>query len=91
MTASRKIQSLAKRLHDRHNFGADPEARAALSRFGEGLRAKRGKRTIVQIATLAGISKTQYHNIEQGNNWPSVPVYRKLCLVLGIALPALLK
>lgn len=93
MTAALQIQSLAPALNKRseHRVGSDPGAQAALKRFGQGVRTKRGTRPQRLIAKRVGISIKQYSNIECGNNWPSVPVYRKLCQVLKIALPRLLK
>ncbi len=93
MTATRKIQSLAKVLRTRghHSVDHSPRAKAALKRFGQGIRSKRGSRPQRVIAGKVGISVKQYSNIECGINWPSMPVYRKMCLVLEIALPELLK
>lgn len=93
MTATAKIQSLAKNLRKRGHHGVDhdPGASEALKQFGQGVRAKRGPRSQRVVADRIGISINQYSNIERGINWPSMPVYLKICRVLRIALPGLLK
>jgi transcriptional regulator with XRE-family HTH domain len=93
MTASAKIQSLAPALRKRshHRVDHSRSAKAALQRFAAGVRAMRGDRPQREIAEGVGISVNQYSNIECGVNWPSMPVYRKLCKVLKIQLPALLR
>lgn len=97
MTATRKIQSLAKAIKSRtkrrghHDVDSSPEAKAALVRFGQGIRVKRAMRPQRVIAGKVGISIKQYSNVERGANWPSLPVYIKLCRVLKIKLPEMLK
>lgn len=55
-----------------------------LLQFGDNLRRKRQSQhlTQAQLAAACGISTNLISNIELGYNWPSMPIYLKMCDVL---------
>lgn len=60
--------------------------------FGRGVKAARAlfRYTLTGLARAVGCSHQLISNIEQGNNWPSIPVYRRLCKALHLRNPPLL-
>lgn len=77
MTANNKLLQLRPALR-----GKNDDAR--LKRFASGVRKLRKARGISRraFADRIGLSYSNTANIESGHNWPSVPVYRKICEVL---------
>lgn len=60
-----------------------------LNKFGTAIKLARitlGKSQL-QLSVEAKISYSQMSNIENGRNWPSLPVYAKLCSLLGVYKP----
>lgn len=59
--------------------------------FGLAVAEVRKQRGIPRwrFASLIGLSYSNIANIETGQNWPSMPVYIKICSVLGIGVPPL--
>lgn len=55
-----------------------------IQKFAAAVREKREVlgMTVRGLARKVGISPSQMSNIQYGYNWPSVPVYIKLCRVL---------
>ncbi len=90
MTAAAKIKALGAALR-KHNLGDTPTARAMLVQFSSGLRTKRAARSQEKLAAKIGISVQQYSNIERAINWPSLPVYLRICEVLKLRTPPLMK
>ncbi len=43
----------------------------------------------VEFARTLGVSNKTLDNIEAARNWPSMPVYIKLCRALGVGTPPL--
>jgi transcriptional regulator with XRE-family HTH domain len=57
--------------------------------FAAQIRAARKSRklTLHAAAERIGVSLSQFANIEMARNWPSMPVYIKLCRVFGLGQP----
>lgn len=74
-----------------HCTGMENENRN-LKRFGQNLKAHRldsGFPTLRSLADKVGISYKSLFNIEAGLNWPSMPVYLRLCQELKLPDPPL--
>lgn len=74
--------------------GVDTEQRKQeredLKRMGGRIFTERkaaGFQTLRSFSDQVGISLKTLHNIEAGNNWPSLQVYRRICLKLGCETP----
>lgn len=85
MTTRAKIASLASAIQKRKDPGALRQFAKALTK----LRSERMSRR--QFADKIGLSYSNTSNIELGENWPSMPVYIKICEVLGVGEPPLVK
>lgn len=70
-----------------------PKADALLTSFGKAIASRRLHFSMgqVKLASSVGCSVGQISNMEAGRNWPSMPVYVKLCRVLKVATPPFLK
>lgn len=84
MTAQARITSLAPAVRSK----STPRKLKALGKAIVKLRNKR-KLTREVFAEQIGLSYSNTANIETGQNWPSMPVYIKICSVLGIGVPPL--
>lgn len=84
MTAQARITSLAPAVRSK----STPRKLKALGRAITDLRKKQGLGR-EKFASLIGLSYSNTANIETGQNWPSMPVYIKICSVLGIGVPPL--
>lgn len=93
MTATSKIQALAPVLRKEHGLHRTPENIAALRRFAAAVVAKRTKKGLSRPAFAAkvGVSYFTINHIEHFENWPTVPVYIKMCKVLGVRVPPLME
>jgi DNA-binding XRE family transcriptional regulator len=57
--------------------------------FGHELRRRRQSMQITQtaLAKRVGLSRQNMNNIENGRNWPALPIYFGLCRELGMTPP----
>jgi transcriptional regulator with XRE-family HTH domain len=53
------------------------------------LRAARGARTLAEVAAMAGISRQQLWNYENGRHKPSADVILRICIALRIPIESL--
>ncbi len=60
-----------------------------IAAFGMAVRRRRQMRRVTQsaLARLCGVSVSQMCNIESGLNYPSLPIYFKVCTVLATKPP----
>lgn len=69
-------------------------SKASLRSMGTKVRNRREsflKMSRPDFAALVGISLSQLTHIELGNNAPSLPVYGKICVALGLGKPPLME
>ncbi len=62
--------------------------------FGRVMKARRLDRKMshADLAKAIGVSASQISNMERGDNYPSLPVYVRLCVALGyVRIPLLEK
>ena len=73
---------------------SDPVAKMQSLRiaFGLRLRARRVRQGLSQaeLCRRVKISQKGYNCLEMGRNWPSIPVYQRICAELGLKCPPLL-
>lgn len=81
-----------RRQYFEHALNRSPEARQALKKLAIALTALRIERGLSQgeLAERAGTSNKTLSNLERGHNWPSMPLYLRLCVVLRAGVPPLL-
>lgn len=86
MTASAKIASLADDLRAQRD-------KRKLAAFGRAVSELREQRDISRqkFAKKIGLSYSNTANIELGHNWPSMPVFIRICEVLEVELPGILR
>jgi transcriptional regulator with XRE-family HTH domain len=82
MTASARLTSLAPAVRSK----STPRKLRSLGKAIVALRNKRGLGR-EDFAAKIGLSYSNTANIETGQNWPSMPVYIRICEVLGISVP----
>lgn len=84
MTAQARITSLAPAVRSK----STPRKLKALGKAIVAMRKKQGLGR-EKFAELIGLSYSNTANIETGQNWPSMPVYIRICETLGIGVPPL--
>lgn len=83
MTARLCIISTASHVK-RRQHALNASSKSALRRFAVAVTARRIELDISRsdLAKQTGISYGQMAHIENGDNWPTLPVFRRLCRVL---------
>jgi DNA-binding XRE family transcriptional regulator len=81
MTATATIQKAAKAISNPYQQDAQDRLR-----FARAVRKRREELDLTREAvySAAAVSNQQYSNIERGHNWPSMPVFKRLCRVLKV-------
>lgn len=91
--AKQASMEIVLRSRSHHNVLDTEDAKAALKRAGKAARKMRLALDMSQddLAQKVRVSTAQISNFELGRNWLAMPVYRRLCAVLGAGLPPLMK
>jgi transcriptional regulator with XRE-family HTH domain len=86
MTAHAQVAALAPALKTKDD-------KKLLKMFARGVQKLRKGRKLTrqQFADLIHLSYSNTANIELGHNWPSMPAYIRICEVLGVGVPPLMK
>lgn len=88
MTAAARIASTPP---PRKEHGLNAASRTVLKLFGQAVATRRAERKLSrrQLAEAVEVSYATISHIENGENWPTVPVYLALCRVLKVGRPPL--
>lgn len=64
-----------------------------LRSYGRNVKRRRVEAGMTQakLGKLVDVGVVQISNIENGVNWSSMPVYRRICEVLEVGLPPLMQ
>ena len=90
ISSARKLPRVRRRYLE-HTIANSKASKDALKRLAAWLREQRELRglSLMKLADEVGCSFKQIHNIEKGQNWPSMPLFVAICRYFKHPVPPL--